>query len=532
MKRIFRRLGNANKVMLTFFFIILASYIIGMILVDLSVLKLAGIETTYRYIGMSLLLLYFIVYLLLGYRYTTRRKKVKFILISLLTTIIVGVMITLSVFINYFYGELSNMKENDKVIYSSYLVSFNDKIGNDDKLGMIKDEDDIEGHILAIDLINKEKLNNEIVEYNSYSELFNALQNEEVAGIFVSGNYKTLFDTDYSEIISKTKVLYKYSKEMNNKDLVITSNKSLKEPFTLLLMGVDTNSSEGVKSNSSFNGDTLMVISFNPKTLNAVVFSIPRDLYVPISCYRNSKFKINSSAAKGTSCVVETIEQLIDIDIDYYAKINFQGVVDLVNAFGGIDVDVENAFCEQDSKRDFSNQICLKVGYQHLDGEQALAFARHRHTLPTGDLMRIQNQQKIVEAIANKALTLNSISDVKDILSAISNNISLNMDTNQILSSYDILKTMVGNALNDKEILTMQKTYLEVFNNPVYDPGMGIYLSTLGYYSDSLDDITKAMRVNLELEEAEMIKTFTFDAAAPYEQKVYGKGISTGSSVR
>ena len=90
-----------------------------------------------------------------------------------------------------------------------------------------------------------------------------------------------------------------------------------------------------------FNGDTLMLMSFNPKTLDAILLSIPRDTYVPIACNNKNYAKINSSAAYGTSCVISTINNLLGINIDYYVKINFKGVVDLVEAVGGVEVDVE-----------------------------------------------------------------------------------------------------------------------------------------------------------------------------------------------
>ena len=144
--------------------------------------------------------------------------------------------------------------------------------------------------------------------------------------------------------------------KLENKNNILASNKKLDEPFTVLLMGVDS-TLNSINTNTAFNGDTLMLITFNPKTLNATIFSIPRDLYVPITCRNNGKAKINSSSVGGVSCVIDTIENLVDIKIDYYSKINFKGVVDLVNALGGIDVNVTYSFCEQDSKRSFKNMI-------------------------------------------------------------------------------------------------------------------------------------------------------------------------------
>lgn len=525
MKRIIRKLKNSNKVMLFFYIVVLALYLLSVTAFSYSLARLAGIETLYRYLSIVILVLLFVWILIGNYKNVIKRKKTKFILSMIISVIISLVLLFGSYLINMIYGSIDNLTEDEKIVYTSYLITLKDEeISKNSKLGMIKDNSDVEGNVLAKKLIKKYKLKNDIVYYDTYVDLLNDMYNKEITGSFVSANYKTLFSSVYPEIASETKVRYKYSKKMINKDLELNSNKKLTEPFTMLLMGVDTESSEGVKSNSSFNGDTLMLIAFNPKTLNATVFSIPRDLYVPISCRNNNLNKINSSAAGGTSCVIDTIENLIGIDIDYYAKINFKGVVDLVDAVGGVDIDVQYSFCEQDSHRDFTNQKCLDKGYQHVDGEEALAFARHRYTLPAGDLTRIQNQQILVEALARQMVNLNSLNEMKDVLNAVSNNVSVNMTTNQILSSYDILKSMVINTMNGESALTLNKTYLEVYDNPVYLPN-GMYSATLGYYEKSLEDIITAMKVNLDIEKPELVKTFYYDANTIYEKKVAGKNI-------
>jgi cell envelope-related function transcriptional attenuator common domain len=178
-------------------------------------------------------------------------------------------------------------------------------------------------------------------------------------------------------------------------------------------MGVDSEK-KGLNPNAAFNGDTLMLATFNPKTLDVLLLSIPRDTYVPIVCNNNKYAKINSAAAYGTNCVINTVNKLLDINIDYYVKINFKGVVDLVDAVGGVYVDVEKPdfksyagqnfggkMCEQNSDRQFGSKlVCVDPGWQVLNGEQALAYARNRHLYAAGDLDRIVHQQQIVEAMA------------------------------------------------------------------------------------------------------------------------------------
>ena len=402
---------------------------------------------------------------------------------------------------------------------------------------MLNSENEIEWNVLARKLYSEEKLANSITDYTDYNEMIRDLYNGDIDAIFVPGNYVTLFSNEeqYQNISSETKVLYEYSEEMDNQDLVLSSDKTFDEPLTFLLMGVDSEKA-GLNANAAFNGDTLMLITFNPTTLTATMVSIPRDTYVPIACNNNRYAKINSSAAYGTSCVIDTVSNFLDVEIDYYVKINFKGVVELVDAIGGVEVDVEaptynsdkydGMMCEQNSDRQFgSSLVCIEPGLQTLNGEQALAYARNRHMYIGGDLDRIRHQQQVVEAIASKALQFSSITDLQNILNAISSNIATNMDTNTILSGYNVVKNMVSNVIGGEDLLNINKAYLETYSLPVYVPSMGYTTSAQGYYVDSLEDIRHALKVTLGLEDEEVIKTFSFSVNESYEITSPGSGL-------
>ncbi len=533
MKRTLKRLFYTNKLKMIFYLFAIVVFLVPAIIFSISLIRLNGIETTIRIIVLFLITCYFFYYIYKCYYYIVNKNKVKYYVSTIFTIILAIIFIVLSYFINIVYGELGNLTQKDTSLYTGYLISLTDTDKKDiKKVGMINDTGDIEGFKIANMIIKENKLKLDLESYDNYDDMMYDLYNNKIDGAFVQNNYLSYFSMDeaYFNIASETKVVYKKS-SMEKNNINLSSNKSLKEPFTVLLLGVDS-TADSIDAATSLNGDTLMLITFNPKTLNATIFSIPRDLYVPISCRKGNKAKINSSSAGGINCVIETIKDLIDIDIDYYAKINFRGVVDLVEALDGIDVEVTYPFCEQDSNRSFYNQICLKKGFQHLNGEQALAYARHRHSLPSGDLQRIQNQQLIVEAMTKKIVTLNTVTEFKDILSAISNNIVTNMSRDQILSSYNILKDMVINLISDKDALIVSKAYLEVYDNRIYNERNGTYSAALGYYDESLKDIIKMMKINLELETAEMITDFSFDANTPYEVKVAGKGLKTGANIR
>lgn len=548
MKILFNKLKKTNKIFLIVYLITFIIYSITYGLLIKNLISLSGIETVVRVIVMVIFGIWLFTYFLWNLINLILKKYITISITTAITIILAIIFSFANYYINTLYTGISNITEEEYITYTTNLVTLNEtEINENSTLGMINNTEDIEGNILAKELIEEENLTkNEIIEYSSYYEMIFDLLDGEISGIFLTTNYQTIFGNEeaFSEL-KNTKIAYTYSKKMKNQDTTLVSDKKLTEPFTVLLMGVDSET-DGLNANAAFNGDTLMVITFNPKTLNATMFSIPRDTYVPIACNNNRYAKINSSAAYGTSCVIDTVEQFTGITIDYYVKINFKGVVDLVDALGGIEVDIEKPdfnynhgincggkFCEQNSDRNTSasGMIYLDPGLQTINGEEALAYARCRHLYLQSDIDRNRHQQQVVEAIAKKAVNIENLSKFEEILNAITKNITTNMSTKQILSLYDILKSMISNSLNDGSFLTIEKTYLEYYSLPVRLSNNGSITSAIGYYPDSLEAITKLMKENLELKNHEMTKTFNFDANEDYTTKVTGQGITTGTKL-
>ena len=548
MKVFFSKLKKANIVMKIFYFLSLILYWVAYGFFARSLLSLVGIETVTRVIVLIIAAIFGIFYTIFGLVKMFQNKKVSFIILTIFTLLFAGVLGFGSYFIDKIYNKIENFTAKETSTYTTAIVTLSaTELSSESKIGMITDEEDRTGYILPMEMIVKENINNIIEYYDNTTELLNALYAGEVDAIFINKDYVTLYSSDekYTNIGSETKIIKEYSKEMKTEESeLLVSTKSLTEPFTVLVMGVDSESKNGLDANAAFNGDTLILITFNPKTLSATMFSIPRDLYVPIynSSGRNVGLnKINSSAAYGTASTVNTIENLTDIEIDYFVKVNFQGVIDLVNALGGIDVDVEppnysayinkygeGRLCESGADRTYTNMVCMNTGWQHLNGEQALAYARNRHGYLESDIARNRHQQQIIEAIAKKLVQTSSFSDFENLLDTISNNIATNMQTSQILSFYQSLKGMLMRALNGDNFIEIKKMQLSYFSfNNIYR------LSCLGYYQGSLDAITNAMKENLEIIQAETIKTFSYDYSVDYEQdsEIIGKGIYSGGKV-
>lgn len=471
-----------------------------------------------------------------------KRKIKRYVRVCFLSIIFAAILLVISTTLATALSKLGNFTTN-KTTYSTSIVTLKtnkatdiDGIGKK-AIGMINDKKSVDGYEIPNQVIKDKKLSNKIVKYNDYSNLIDALLKGNIEYVFLPTNYAVMFKSieAYSDLGEKTKIIYTQKKEVKN---VSNNGKKLTEPFTVLLMGVDSEL-EDVR-NSAYNGDSLMLITFNPKTLNTTILSIPRDTYVPIACFPNQrKNKITHAAAYGEECMINTIEGFTGVPIDYYVKINFKGVVKLVDTLGGIDVDVPLGFCEQDSDRNFNNLQCLEPGKQTINGEQALAWARHRKSEGFDDFVRGQNQQEVVKGILNKLKTVRSLDSVYKILDSLGNSMVTNMTKDQILSLYDVGKDILlkSQDMPMEDLLSMQRLYIEGYDEYIYDysqidgRGTGLELYNFVPYKESLQAIINAMKVNLGLANHEMIKEFSFDINEEYEEAVIGKGSYSGTSV-
>lgn len=538
-KNLFKNLKKTNKYYKSFLFIILFIYVISIGFISHGILLLKGIETLLRVLLLIAILFYLIMYIFISLAMLISKKHGLLILIMVLTLFFSAANIFGYYYIEKTYKIVDHISK-EKIIYTTNLIAL-DKNIDIKTVGMIKNEKDIEGYVLPQEYLAINNKKYKLEYYEEYTDLLNALYDKNIDAIFITANYAVKYNEDrFENIADETFIIDKYSKKLDNQDKVLSTNKSVTEPFSILLLGVDS-AYDGLSNNAAFNGDSIMLVTFNPKTLSSTVFSIPRDTYVPIACNNNKSFKINSAAGYGTKCMINTIENLTDIKIDYYVKINFKGVVALVEALDGITIDVDEPdfsknlrrdcngmICEQNSSRKFGQDtVYIKPGKNvKLNGEQALAYARNRHQWALSDFKRIEHQQAVVTGIINKAKTINNLSKFYNVLNAVSNNMDTNMDTTQILNFYNVGKNILLNSnFDDNEFINIQKTYLTGYDLSIYRGKSNVY--TFQYYEESLDEIKTAMKENLELIKPTMIKTFNFSINDTYVVPTIGKTYST-----
>lgn len=225
------------------------------------------------------------------------------------------------------------------------------------------------------------------------------------------------------------------------------------KPFSILLMGVDTGDSQR-KETWEGNSDTMILVTVNPKTKETTMTSLERDVLVNLADKSGDEdqAKLNAAYANGgTKEALSVIGKLLDIDIDYYMQVNMQGLVDLVDAVGGIKV--TNNFDFPISIEENEPEYTAKVepGTHHINGNQALVYARMRYDDPEGDYGRQKRQREVIQKVVAKLLDMgSSVSNYQKILKAVSKNMQTDID----LSTNNL-----PNLLGYQDAISNVKTY-------------------------------------------------------------------------
>jgi polyisoprenyl-teichoic acid--peptidoglycan teichoic acid transferase len=535
-----------NKFNLFFVLFFLAMMFISSLYGLYALSLLSGIENLLRFIVAIFITSMTFIFIFLGRKFLYKNNFFKIVILAMSIIIYSLIIVSVAYTIDNTFGRIKRISSSNVNYSTSIVVLTDSEIDtiddiDDGKLGMINDKDSIDGYQIPNEVIKEYKLDNELVMFESYIGLIDALIKKEITYAFLPTNYDVLFDNidEYKNIDEITKIIFTKDKNIKTET---SKNSSIDKPFTILLMGVDSDK-ENIKG-SSFNGDALMLITFNPKTLNSTILSIPRDTYVPIACFKNEREnKITHAAWYGQDCMIKTIENFIGIEIDYYLKMNFKGVVKLIDALKGIEVDVPYSFCEQDSNRKWGdNTIYVEGGVQTLSGEQTLALARNRHPNPdkcsekwtdynSNDFIRGQNQQLIIKSMISKLKDVRSVDTVNKLIDTISNNLETNMSVNEILSLYNIAKSVISisNNMPIEQVFGMQRLYISGYDLYVTDYSLitkqGSKLKLYNYvpYQGSIEDIKRAMEINLGIISIPEMKYFNFSALLPYKEVIIGK---------
>lgn len=240
-----------------------------------------------------------------------------------------------------------------------------------------------------------------------------------------------------------------------------------KDKVTVMIMGVDRRQDDVGRS------DTLMVATLDPNKNQAALLSIPRDTRVKIKGHGFDK--INAAYAYGGhNLTQQTVESLLNTNIDHYMLIDINGFVKMIDALGGIDIDVEKRMVYDDPWDDNGGlHIDLQPGMQHMDGETAVTYVRYRDE--EGDIGRIKRQQKFMKAIMDKVVSPMVIPKLPSIVSAVYDTVETDMSISDILSFLSTLKDAKDNGLKSEMV-----------------PGKPLYIDGISYW---IPDIKKTRQI-------------------------------------
>ncbi|MGM8213608.1 LCP family protein [Virgibacillus sp. W0430] len=254
-----------------------------------------------------------------------------------------------------------------------------------------------------------------------------------------------------------------------------------KDPISILLMGVEDYSSGGEHGRS----DTLMVATFNPDDERLKLLSIPRDTKVEI-VGKGREEKINHAYAYGgKKMTIDTVENFLDIPIDYYASVNFDAFKNIIDTLGGVKVEVPFNFVQYSDDEPPIRYKFLK-GEMELNGSQALAFARMRSKDPRGDIGRNDRQQEVIRGIIDKTTSFGTISKIDDLAKVIGQDTETNMKISEGISFF---KSYSNFNVSSIDKLTLE-TYPETINGLSYQIAK----------DDSLEEVIATLKKHLELD--------------------------------
>lgn len=272
------------------------------------------------------------------------------------------------------------------------------------------------------------QLTNEIskIEYKEFKDEIQGLLDGNTDAIIMNEGMRDAFNIIDNSFESETRVIYSLDRKEVLKNL--KANNITKDSFIVYISGIDTNGPISKTSRSDVN----MLAAVNPKTKELLLMFIPRDYYVSLqcpngSCETGAMDKLTHAGLYGVETSQATLSKLLDIEINYNIRLNFDTLKTMVDSLGGIDIYSDKELTA------WTDKSCSYVkGNQHVDGACALAFARERYAYESGDRHRGENQQQVIEAMLKKFTKSNVIKNYESIMNAVQGMFQTNMTTDEI----------------------------------------------------------------------------------------------------
>lgn len=283
--------------------------------------------------------------------------------------------------------------------------------------------------------------------YDDYKTAYNHLLNGTIDMLVITDEVLNFLEEDLGDINETLRPLFTEKYEITT-DYVVKDINVLEDPFTIYLNGTDSSGSKNIKSAS--RSDANMLLTVNPKTKKISLQIIPRDLYTYVE-KKDASTKLSwSGRYGGVTSSMKGIEHELGIKIDYWAKINWQGLKDLVDALGGIDVYSHYTYQVGSAN--------LKKGMNHLNGEQAWLMCGWRKSLPNNEISRGLQQMEVLKGIINKIIKNKSFDSLMAVLDTIEENFITSYPEDKLIDAFNLMISMRA-QLGDLDSYTMKGSY-------------------------------------------------------------------------
>ena len=337
--------------------------------------------------------------------------------------------------------------------------------------------------------------------YDNMLGILKALYDGDVDAIVLNEAYRSnVCDLeDYTNFNNDTKVIHKtvYYTEENSSLLAVSDITS--KPFSILISGNDSFGNLDETSRS----DVDMLVTINPVTSTILMTSIPRDSYVEevcddYACNYGAYDKLTHTGLYGVDTTKDTVENLLGIDINYVFRVNFTSMIDIVDALGGIDIDVAEGLAVS---RFYTNSTLEGVheGINHLDGKRALAYSRERKAYIDGDVQRARNQQQVLQAMFKKATSPEIITKYTSLLKALTHAFDTNMSTKEITS-------FIKYQIQAKPSWKFEQYVLKGDNDLQVSPELGSEVSVIQLYPSSIHTAAEKIQAVLDGKSSETVE--------------------------
>ena len=446
--------------------------------------------------------------------FSRKTNKLNKMIQSVICGILSVLMIAGSIMIPSYKGRIEKiitpLPETTELYMNVYVLDDNKEIEEVRNLAGItlgtQTAVDTENQAVAVEDINKVIIEPVVTkEYPDIYAAVDALYAREVDAIILNAVYTEIIaeNDDYKDFNEKVRMVYQVTQEivdMNNRPNTYTGDVT-KSPFIVAINGNDTWEYANLKPNAASRTDVNMLVAVNPNTRQVLMVTIPRDSYFAIGGDPNKLDKLTHSSIYGIGVWESTLENAFQCDVDFFVRVNFSSLVNIVDSLGGLDIYNPYAFNTIKHKvwEDGSyvpRSYSFKKGDIHLTGNQTLLYVRERYNLPNGDFGRNEHQALILKALVNKVLSPAIITNFDSLLKAVEGTFTTDFTISQI---YSLVKLQLEDMSKGWEIVTYNVTGKTGGAPSYYMPGRN--LSMVFPYEEKMQEARDLIQKLLNNEE-------------------------------